>query len=479
MASKWRAWIVDRFGLKPIYDEGLDRRVPKSPWYFGDGATLLMLLGIQVVTGMFMTLTYAPSPEAAYDSVVYITHQQSLGWFVRALHYWGAGLMVLMIAWHPLRQVLIGGYKAPREGTWLVGVALFFAVLVMGFTGYTLRWDERAVAAIHVVLHLFSRVPLIGDLLVRFVQGGTELSALTLTRLYAVHVVFTPLLLLGLAAYHVYLVILKGTTAPDEFDQAIRSSEEQKRVYEAQAHSERGETFFPETWLRSGRFGLAVLLLLMGLAILVGPQELYPEANLTEPSVPQEEWWFWWYSALIAVAPRVAPVVAVALPVALFLAMLLLPFLDRSPYRGMKKRPFAVAFVVAVTLAVLYLTTLRYTSDWTGWPGGDAPPVPEGVALGAEAEEGRLLFGAYGCISCHAIAGYGPRIGPDLARMGDRLSIEHIRRYVLEPPEGVAMPSYAGRMTEDELQKVVDFVHVAQTFPRSQGRPSPDVEWTE
>jgi ubiquinol-cytochrome c reductase cytochrome b subunit len=283
----WRAWIADRFALRPIRREVLDRRVPKAPWYYGDGATLMLLLGVLILTGMAMSLTYSPSPEHAYDSVRYITHYQTLGWLVRGLHYWAAGMMVVMVFVHLFRQILLGGYKFPREGTWLVGVLLFFLVLTMAFTGYVLRWDERAVYAVTVFLSMLHEVPLIGNGLVLFVQGGAEMGAQTLSRMYAVHVVIVPVVILGLVGFHLYLVIVKGITAPGERRQPVRSVEEQRAIYKAEAESEeRGEQFYPETAVKSGRMAMAVFALVVVLAVLAGPRRCIRRRTSPRPASP-------------------------------------------------------------------------------------------------------------------------------------------------------------------------------------------------
>jgi ubiquinol-cytochrome c reductase cytochrome b subunit len=468
MASNWREWVADRFALNQIRDNVLNRRVAKGSWYYGDGATLLFLLGVLVVTGAFMTPTYSPTPDTAYQSIRHITHVQPLGWFLRGLHYWSAGMMVVMLFWHLFRQLLVAGYKYPREGTWLLGVLLFFGVLTMSFTGYLLRWDERAVYAIKVSLHMFQRVPLIGEELVQLVQGGRELGAVTLTRLYSVHVIFVPFLILALAGYHLYLVIVHGITAPTERRQPVHSADEQKRLYKQDAQSEeRGETFYPVTMAKSGAMAAVVFGIILVLTLVVGPRELEPEANLVSPAFPAEEWWFWWYSSLVALLPpAVAPLFYVLFPLLLFVILAALPFVDRGPYRGMAKRPVAVAVVVVCVLALFALTALRRISPWTGWPLAEPPPVPRGVQLTAEVEQGRQLFARYGCNSCHAVAGTGPQVGTDLARLSHRYSQAELRNYILHPPVNVPMPSYVGRMTEQELERVVDFVLVAQTFPR-------------
>jgi ubiquinol-cytochrome c reductase cytochrome b subunit len=463
-----RQWLVDRFGLRPIWKSALDRRVPKAPWYYGDGMSMLVLLGILVVTGMAMTLTYSPSPDSAFDSVVFITDVQFMGGFIRALHYWAAGMMMVMIVFHLLRVILVGGYKLPREGTWLVGIGLLMFVTIMSFTGYVLRWDERAIYALRVSLHHFSYVPLIGDGLVTFVQGGSEVGSQALTRIYAVHVVILPLLILGLTGFHLYLVVQKGITTRAERKRPVHTVEEQQALYKAEAASEKtGETFFPFTVISSGRLAGLILLTTFLLAIFAGPAPLYSEANLTESPLPMEEWWFWWYSALAALLPSwIAPWFYVLFPLMLFGGLALLPFIDRSPHRGFSNRPIVIGAVVFVAVALLGLSNLRYFSPWTGWPSDDPPPLPPGIELSPEAEEGRQLFATYGCNACHAVSGEGPRVAVDIAQIHPRLSINALREVILNPPEEYAMPAYEGRLTDEELQALVEFVLVGQTFPR-------------
>jgi ubiquinol-cytochrome c reductase cytochrome b subunit len=466
--ARWRSWISDRFGLEEFQKAALNRRVARTPWYYGDGAALALLFGVLVFTGALMTLTYSPSPQGAYESVQHITQRQRLGWFIRALHYWSAGAMVVMLFAHLLRQILVGGYKSPREGTWLIGVLLFFGILTMAFTGYVLRWDERAIYALRVSLHMFSNVPLIGDHLVVLVQGGAEMGAQTLTRLYSVHVIWVPLLLMALVGFHLYLVILHGVTSPGERERPVESAEEQKKLYKEEADSpERGEMFYPETMARSGSYAFVVFLVVVALALLLGPQQLEGPANLTERSLPAEEWWYWWYSGLIAYLPaRLAPAFVVAFPIVLLLVLVLLPFLDRSPYRGIRKRPIAVGAVLVCIVAALYLTDVRRISPWTAWPSETPPPVPEGLELPPRAQQGRILFARYGCNTCHPVAGHGPLVGPDLARITFPFSRAEMRAFVLRPPEGVAMPAYEGRLSEHDLERIIDFIHTAQAFPR-------------
>ena len=346
---------------------------------------------------------------------------------------------------------------------------LFFALIATSYLGYVLRWDERAIYGLRVSLNLFYRVPLIGESLVLLVQGGPHIGSQTLPRIYAVHVIVVPLLLLALVGYHMYLVVIHGITGPTERTRPVAGVEEQRRLYKADAGSEeRGETFFAYTAAKSGAFAGVVFLIVLVLTLTLGPGRLYPEANLVEPSFPAEEWWWAWYSSLAALLPpRLATAFYLGFPIVLFLILVSLPFLDRSPRRGLRNRPVAVVLVCVCVIAVLSLSSLRLRSPWTAWPRAEPPPVPDGVVLSPQAEQGRQLFAQYGCNSCHAIDGHGALFAPDLAAMRRVLSHAEFRSYILNPPENVAMPPYEGRLTEDELERIVDFVmHVQITRHR-------------
>lgn len=471
MASKWRTWIVDRFGLAPIWDHFLDRPVPKDPWYHGDGMALLALLTVQVVTGAVLALSYCPSTAEAYESVYHITHRQFLGWFIRGLHYWSSGLMVVMLLLHLCRQIALGGYKAPREGTWLVGVLLLFIVVALSFIGYVLRWDDRGIYGLKVALSIFQQVPVIGDRLVRIVIGGDEITTLTLTRLSAMHVILLPLLLLPLVAYHVYLVVIHGTAIIAERRQPVETADEQREIYDAEAgHPARSEPFFPIAILKMSPWTVVSFGAMIALTLTLGAPALAPQVDLAGVAAPREEWWFAWYSGLVALLPpTVAPAFQLLFPIALFLVLVLLPFVDRSPHRGWRKRPVATSIVALIVVSFCVLSGLRIQSAWTGWPQSGPPDVPAGVQLTESAEYGRLLFTKHGCTSCHRVSGSGTSdVGTDLAQLKHLYSQAELREYILHPPAGVEMPAYAGRIPEEDLTAIVDFVLVTQTFPRKQ-----------
>lgn len=466
--SGWKRWIHLRFNLKPILKHVVYHRVAKNPWYYGDGASLLALIGVLVVTGLFMTLTYSASPETAYDSVLKITNDMVLGSFVRGLHYWSAGFVIIILLYHTLRHVALGGYLPPREGIWLIGVFLFLLVITTSLIGYILRWDERSIYAFMVALNIFHKIPFMGDEIVRFIQGGDQLSIETLSRLYSVHTLFIPLTLAGLIAYHLYLILSYGATTPLEKKHAPATAEEQILLRHHERHDpETGHEFFPSMVARTGTVAFVVLLTVAFLAATWGPQELFPEANLTKISFPQEEWWFHWYSGLTAYLPSsISDQFHWLFPVFIFLTLVAIPFVDRGTNRGPQRRPLALASVSIIVMLIFGFTGLRFKSPWTAWPRVDLPPIPQNAKLTDSVFEGRKLFTEYGCFNCHAVGGYGSLFASNLTGLKHRYSHQELQKFISQPPVDVSMPSYGDRMSDSDLRKIVDFVLVIQTFPR-------------
>ena len=143
----------------------------------------------------------------------------AFGWLIRGIHHWGASLMVIVVFLHMLRTFYYGAYKYPREFTWLTGVVLLLCTLGMGFTGYLLPWNQRAYWATTVGTELPGTVPLIGPFITNVLRGGAELSAVTLTRFFAVHIWFLPAVIGALIGVHIYMVIKLGISSiPDRED---------------------------------------------------------------------------------------------------------------------------------------------------------------------------------------------------------------------------------------------------------------------
>ena len=219
MPEKVLTWIDERLGLTSIYSVVLDRKIPKVNWWYTLGSASLFLFALQVVTGIFLTVYYVPSPDHAYDSIQYIMNDVAFGWLVRGIHHWGASLMVVFVFVHMLRTFYMAAYKYPREITWLTGVILLLATIGMGFTGYLLPWNQRAFWATTVGTEIPGTAPLIGGFVERILRGGSELSAVTLARFFSVHIWFLPLVILLLLGVHLYLVIRMGISSlPDGED---------------------------------------------------------------------------------------------------------------------------------------------------------------------------------------------------------------------------------------------------------------------
>lgn len=215
MASRLSNWLDVRTGWRDVWNGIFLRKVPKVNWAYTLGSASLFVVVNQMVTGILLTLYYVPTPDHAYDSIQFITTQVAAGWLIRGLHHWGASAMVVLVFLHMLRVIYFGSYKFPREVTWFSGVILFLTVIGFGFTGYLLPWDEKAYWATTVGTQIAGVAPLIGDLALKILRGGQELTAMTLARFYGIHIWVLPAILLSLVGLHLFLVIKHGiSTAP-------------------------------------------------------------------------------------------------------------------------------------------------------------------------------------------------------------------------------------------------------------------------
>jgi quinol-cytochrome oxidoreductase complex cytochrome b subunit len=207
---------VDVQELKTITNEPVPNHL--KHWWFALGGTPAILFGIQIVTGIFLLFYYVPTPEEAYSSVSKITHEVKFGWYIRSLHKWASELMIVTVILHMARVYFTNAYRKPRELNWMVGVVIFFIVLGLGFTGYSLIYDQLSYWAAVVGTEIAHSVPIVGPLASDFIRGGPEVGANTLTRLYVFHVVIFPAALASLVGLHIIFVRLHGVTE-FEFDE--------------------------------------------------------------------------------------------------------------------------------------------------------------------------------------------------------------------------------------------------------------------
>jgi quinol-cytochrome oxidoreductase complex cytochrome b subunit len=223
MATRLGDWIDQRSGWRDTWNRVFLAKVPAISWGHTLGAATLVAVVILIVTGVLLTVYYVASPADAHASVQYINNSVPFGWLIRGLHHWAASALVVLAVAHLIRVILHGAYKYPREFTWFTGIALLLLVFAFGLTGSLLPWDQRAYWATQVRIEIFATVPMIGDWLARFIQGGEELSGLTLSRFYAAHVWLFPLLLIGLVLIHLRLVVRHGVSARPRDDRRRRT----------------------------------------------------------------------------------------------------------------------------------------------------------------------------------------------------------------------------------------------------------------
>jgi len=209
-------WMDRRVRIREIVGFLLHVTIPRTAHtYYLGGLTFFCFL-VQGITGILLTLYYRPTPEAAYDSILFIMNEVSFGWLIRSIHAWSANLMIIFCVLHMLRVVIQGAYRPPREMTWLDGVGLLLLTLGFGLTGYLLPWDERAFWASTITTEIAGSVPLVGGMIREALRGGPELSALTLSRFFGVHVLVLPVLLSGLLGIHLLFLHQQGLADPEE-----------------------------------------------------------------------------------------------------------------------------------------------------------------------------------------------------------------------------------------------------------------------
>lgn len=214
MIAKIGNWLDERMGWRTVWTEIFERKIPKVNWFYTLGSATLFVGLIQGITGILLTIYYVPTPDHAYDTVMFITYELPAGWFIRGLHHYGASAMVILTVLHMVRVIIYGAYKFPREMTWFTGVFLLLIVLGFGFTGYLLPWDQKAFWATIVGTRIAGTPPLIGDFILRVIRGGPELSEVTLARFFGVHVWVLPVSIIVLLSVHMYLIIRNGISAP-------------------------------------------------------------------------------------------------------------------------------------------------------------------------------------------------------------------------------------------------------------------------
>ncbi len=277
-----RGWLQDRL---PVSGEQL-RELTNEPvpyhlkrWWFALGGTPAYLFIVQIVTGILLAFYYQPSPATAYESVRYITEEVAFGWYIRGIHKWGATLMIAAVILHQMRVYFTGAYRKPREINWMVGMMLLICTLMIGFTGYSLVFEQLSYWGATVGANISDVVPVVGIYMKKMMLAGEVYNEQTLPRFFILHAAVLPVTLVVLLVIHIGIIRLQGVT---EFEFEDEPKDAPKTF-----------AFFPDHLMIELTIGLALMVVLSALATIL-PAELGPPADpLTTPEVIKPEWFFY------------------------------------------------------------------------------------------------------------------------------------------------------------------------------------------
>jgi ubiquinol-cytochrome c reductase cytochrome b subunit len=459
------AWIEQRTGAVSATADFLTEDVPggASYWYVFGSATLFAMI-LQIVTGIFLTFYYAPSAATAWESTKYINEHVPLGWFVLSLHYWGATAMIALLFLHLLQVMVWGAYKAPREIMWVVGVLLLLVTLVLGLTGYLLPWDLNAYFASSVAISIAASVPIIGDAVSQFLNGGATLGTLTINRFYGLHVWLMPAALVLLVGAHLFVFRHNGSAGPP-------ADVDLKRLPQGR--------FWPNQMFMDAFASFLVFLVIVALSA-AAPPPLDEKADPTRQFIPYPAWYFLALYGLLRLAGYVpAPIIplvnlfaTVLIPGLLVTLLIVLPFIDRNPSRRLTRRPWALALTAISVVGAVALTLFSQAEIVKAQVGqaAQAAPAAAPAAGGSAAPAGGAQIYATNCSGCHGATGQGaPGAFPPLAKnstvAGDAAKVIHIVSYGLQGKVVVngatydgTMPPWKGQLTNGQIADVITYI---------------------
>ncbi|NTU67591.1 MAG: cytochrome bc complex cytochrome b subunit [Chlorobiaceae bacterium] len=347
------SWLQERFYVvMPILDYLKKKEVPRhrlSFWYYFGGLGLFFFM-IQVITGLMLLQYYKPTEAAAFSSFVFIQKEVPFGWLIRQVHAWSANLMIMMLFIHMFSTFFMKSYRKPRELMWISGFVLLLLSLGFGFTGYLLPWNELAFFATQVGTEVPKVAPG-GAFMVEILRGGPEVSGETLTRMFSLHVVLLPGLVLLVLAAHLTLVQILGTSAPIGYKEAGLIKGYDK--------------FFPTFLAKDGIGWMIGFALLVYLAV-VFPWEIGVKADslASAPVGIKPEWYFWaQFQLLKDFKFEGGELMAIVLFTIGGVVWLLVPFFDRQASREQKSPVFTVFGLLV--LAFLLVNTYRVYAEYS------------------------------------------------------------------------------------------------------------------
>lgn len=459
-------WLDDRTGLLTLLNRLVSGQVERNgAWLRTSGFACLILVIVECVTGPILALYYTASPNAAYASILAI-EENPLGRFLRGLHHWASATLILLALFTIIRMFFGGEYKGGdgrrRDVVWIAALLFFQFVLLLQVTGHLMPWDTNAVKTADVEAGIGGNVWVFGPLIRRFLLGGGSTGMATLTRWYGFHTMLLPLLLL----------LLVGLPL---FGARLRQAEKQSRN-DASLDSRLStlDSYYPFHMAREMLVALAIFLIVAGLAWF-GKTPLEKEATAANLDGYQamSEWYVLPMHAATLMPPfnnvTFEPLATLVLPGLLFTVLIVLPFLDRNPERSLKQRPFAAAAGGIVLLSTLGLYLFAVVTERpAGKDAEKAPPIDAklGNVVPAQfdtalVEKGKAIYTAQGCNSCHAIAGKGGNMGPDLTHAGrlhgDReWQTAHLIKPDSKTPKST-MPPYP-QLKPDEMKALVEYM---------------------
>ncbi|WP_060479580.1 MULTISPECIES: cytochrome b [Pseudomonas] len=359
--SKFMDWIDARFPATKMWEDHLSKYyAPKNfNFLYFFGSLALLVLVNQIVTGVWLTMSFTPSAEEAFASVEYIMRDVEYGWILRYMHSTGASAFFIVVYLHMFRGLLYGSYQKPRELVWLFGMLIYLALMAEAFMGYLLPWGQMSYWGAQVIISLFGAIPVIGGDLTQWIRGDYLISGITLNRFFALHVVALPIVILGLVVLHILALHEVGSNNPDGVD--IKKKKDENGV------PLDGIPFHPYYTVKD-IVGVVVFLFAFCAVVFFFPEmggyflekPNFEQANAFKtPEHIAPVWYFTpFYAILRAVPDKLMGVIAMGAAIAV---LFVLPWLDRSPVRSMRYKGwiskvfllvFCVSFVILGILGV-------------------------------------------------------------------------------------------------------------------------------
>ncbi|SMM98197.1 Ubiquinol--cytochrome c reductase, cytochrome B subunit [uncultured Candidatus Thioglobus sp.] len=352
-------WIDQRFPLTKVWNEHLaEYYTPRNFnfWYFF-GSLAMLVLVMQIITGIFLTMHFKPDELSAFASVEYIMRDVNWGWLIRYMHSTGASAFFVVIYLHMYRGLLYGSYKAPRELIWILGMVLYIALMAEAFMGYVLPWGQMSYWGAQVIISLFGSVPIIGPDLLIWILGDYAVGDPALNRFFSLHVIALPLILVVLVFLHIVALHTVGSNNPDGIE--IKENKDKDGI------PKDGIPFHPYYSVKD-IVGVVVFLMIFSAVVFFAPAMngyFLEHANFIEANplkTPDHIAPLWYLTPFYSVLRAIPPMFGSQFPgvVGMFAALLILialPWLDRSKVKSIRYRswPYKVALGVFVVSFVI------------------------------------------------------------------------------------------------------------------------------